>query len=235
MKILRFAVLSILSLPPTVFLGTVCLLVWPINSGWCFSIARGWCRIMLWLINVCCGLRYRVEGMENLPTEPCVVYIKHSSTFETYAQLVFLPRNCWVLKKELLWIPFFGWCLVPLKAIAIDRSSGRRAVEQVIEQGKQRLADGIYIAIFPEGTRMPAGTTRRYGKSGTLLAQAAGCPIVPVAHNAGYFWPRSKWGIDPGDVVFTVGKPVDPQGRDAEDVNKDIQNWIEAEVERLAP
>ncbi len=235
MKVIRFAFMSLVSLPPTVILGVICLLVWPVSDNLSFKIAQSWCNIMLWLIRVICGLSYRVEGLENIPDESSVVLIKHSSTFETYAQLVFLPRNCWVLKKELLWIPFFGWSLIPLRAIPIDRSSGRKAVKQVLSIGQQRLEEGIFVSIFPEGTRMAPGRTKRYGKSGTLLAQQANRKIVPVAHNAGYFWPKAKWGIDPGEVVFTIGEPIDPQGRNVEELNAEIQAWVEVEVARLAP
>ena len=233
MKVVRFAVMSLLSLPPTILLGLLCLLVWPLSDRLSYAVARGWCQTILGLIKIICGLSYRVEGLENIPADSCVVFTKHSSTFETYAQLIFLPRNCWVLKKELLWIPFFGWCLIPLKAIAIDRASGRKAVKQVIEIGTRRLDAGILVAVFPEGTRMPVGTTKRYGKSGTLLAQQAGRSILPVAHNAGLFWPKGKWGITPGEIVFRIGPPMDPQGRDAETVNTQIQEWIETQVSEL--
>jgi 1-acyl-sn-glycerol-3-phosphate acyltransferase len=234
LKQLRFIILLLFVWPVTAVYAILLLLVWPISDRWSYLVARQWCAVVLWLAKAICGLSYRINGIEKFPADSCIFFIKHASTYETFAQLVFLPRACWVLKRELLWIPFFGWCLKPLKAIAIDRSSGRVAVGQVIEKGTRRLNEGISVSIFPEGTRMPIGTTRRYGKSGTLLAQESGHLIVPIAHNAGYFWPKGRWAIEPGEVRFTVGDPVDPTGRDAEEVNREIQAWVEAEVERLA-
>jgi 1-acyl-sn-glycerol-3-phosphate acyltransferase len=180
-----------------------------------------------------CGLRYRVSGQENITEQSCVYSVKHSSAFETFGALAIFPRNCWVLKKELLWIPFFGWTLIPLDSIAIDRSQGGAAVKDVITQGKDRLRRGINVVVFPEGTRMPLGQTKRYGISGVLLAQECGVPIIPVAHNAGYFWPRRGLGIVPGEISVTIGKPVDPTGREPREVNREIQDWVEAEVSRL--
>ncbi len=124
--------------------------------------------------------------------------IKHTSVFETFAQLAILPNQTWVVKGELLWIPIFGWWLAGTRAIAIDRKSGRTAVTQIIEQGKERLGKGVSLSVFPEGTRMPAGTTRRYGIGGAALAQAADVKIVPIAHNAGDFWPRHSFRRRPG-------------------------------------
>ena len=235
MSKLRFFSFATLAWIITPFYAVALLVSWPLNEKYPFLVARNWCRVVLCLARVICGLRYRVEGIENFPDDTCIAFLKHSSTFETFAQLIFLPRHCWVLKKELGYIPFFGWCLKPLKAIPIDRSAGRKAVATVIEEGTERLENGINISIFPEGTRMPAGKTKRYGKSGVLLAQASGHPIVPIAHNAGYFWTKTSWAIKPGEVVFVVGKPVDAFGRDVEAVNQELQDWIEAEVAKLAP
>jgi len=233
MRAVRFLVFNIICWLATVPWALAVLLAWPFGDQYSYAVAKNWTRVVAALAKWICGLRYRVEGMENFPDQACVVLLKHSSAFETYTQLLLFPRSCWVLKRELLWVPFFGWTLIPLKAIAIDRSKGGKAVRQVIEQGKQRLADGINISIFPEGTRMPAGETRRYGQSGTLLAQEANCLIVPVAHNAGYHWPRRGMGIVPGEVTFVVGKPVDPAGRDIRELNAEIQEWVEATVAEI--
>jgi 1-acyl-sn-glycerol-3-phosphate acyltransferase len=192
-----------------------------------------WCRIMIGLCEKLCGLSYTVEGYENLPDKPGVMFIKHSSAYETFAQFLFLPRQCWVLKRELMWAPFLGWALAVGSPIAINRSGGKATVQQVIEQGKKKLADGLWVNIFPEGTRMAPGETRRYGISGTLLAQAANTTITPLAHNAGDFWPRRGLRKRPGVVRFVIGKPVDPAGRDPREVNEELQKWVEATVARL--
>ena len=199
-------------------------------SYWVNSL---WTRSTVWLCKVICGLDYAVEGRHNIPDTASVVFLKHSSTYETIVQVVMFPRQTWVLKRELMWTPFVGWALLPLRAIAIDRGAHRAAVQQVIEQGKQRLADGICVMIFPEGTRMKAGHTRPYGISGTLLAQESGCLLVPVAHNAGDFWPRRGLRKRPGTVQFCIGPPVDPSGRDPREVNAELQNWVETKVAEL--
>jgi 1-acyl-sn-glycerol-3-phosphate acyltransferase len=233
MRALRFIVLNIICWIIVVLWGLVLVGVGLFSSAGAYRVARNWSVIVEWLVRVICGLRYRVEGRENFPTETCVVFIKHSSVYETFMQLVAFPRACWVLKRELLWVPVFGWTLGFLRAIPIDRNGGRSAVKQVLNQGAERLDEGLNVAVFPEGTRMPAGTTRRYGNSGALLAQTSGHLIVPIAHNAGYLWPRRGFGITPGEVVFSIGPPIDPAGRDIREVNEAAQAWIEAEVERI--
>jgi 1-acyl-sn-glycerol-3-phosphate acyltransferase len=233
LRSIRFILFNALSWVTVIFFTLAVLISWPISSKLSYQFARGWCVVVVALARVVCGLRYRVIGLENIPHRSSVIFLKHSSAFETFAQLVFLPRSCWVLKRELLWAPFFGWTLYPLQAIAIDRSKGGAAVKQVISEGKRRLADGIFVSVFPEGTRMPAGETKRYGKSGTLLAQEAKTVILPVAHNAGYHWPRRGLGIIPGEVSFVIGKPIDPAGRSAADVNEEIQAWIEKTVAEI--
>lgn len=200
-----------------------------------FAIARTWARSMLSVGRWLCGLQYQFEGLENLPVEPSVIFIKHSSVFETYAQLVVFPGQVWVIKRELLRIPFFGWGLAAMRPIAIDRGGGRAAVMQVIEQGKRRLAEGIWVTVFPEGTRMAPGQTRKYGASGAALAKAAGVKIVPVAHNAGDLWGRRSVVKHPGLIRFVVGPPIDPAGRTPKEINQTAQDWIERTMAEISP
>lgn len=198
-----------------------------------YRVAVSWARFIDWLCRRLCGLGFVVEGRENLPHESAVVLMKHSSSYETIMQMLLFPPQCWVLKRELIWSPFFGWGLAALECIAINRGASRSAVSQVVQQGKDRLAKGRWVIIFPEGTRMPPGETRRYGISGALLAQECGRLLVPVAHNAGDLWPKRGWRKRAGTVRFCIGKPVDPQGRDLREVNEEIQGWIEARVAEL--
>ena len=198
-----------------------------------FILARVWGLVLLWALKVTCRLDYRIEGRENLPSGNHIALWKHSSSWETIAMSVVFPRQVWVLKRELTWIPVVGWGIRQLHAIAIDRKSGHSAVGQVVEQGKQRLDEGDWIMIFPEGTRMPLGQTRKYGVSGTLLAVERNKLIVPVAHNAGSYWPRRGWMKKPGTVRLVIGPPIEPAGRDVREINKQVQDWIESTVSKL--
>lgn len=200
-----------------------------------FAVARTWARGMLFAGRWLCGLRYQFEGLENIPEEPCVVLIKHSTVFEVYAQAVAFPAHTWVLKRELLWVPFFGWGLAAMKPIAIDRQSGHSAVTQVIEQGKQRLAEGIWVVVYPEGTRMVPGKTRKYGVSGAALARAAGVKILPVAQNAADLWPRRGLTKRPGLIRFVVGPPIDASAQSPKETNVLAQDWIEAKMAEISP
>jgi 1-acyl-sn-glycerol-3-phosphate acyltransferase len=190
---------------------------------------------MLSLLRWLCGLDYVVHGRERLPADSAVVLMKHSSSWETIAQLLIFPRQVWVLKRELMWAPILGWALFFLKPIAIDRRGGRAAVQQVIRQGQERLASGLWVVVFPEGTRVPYGHAGRYGLSGTLLAQAAGRPIVPVAHNAGWYWPRRSLLKKRGTIRVVIGEPIETAGRDPRDINNEVQAWIESEVRAMRP
>lgn len=198
-----------------------------------YAACRLWCRAILNLLRVICRLDYQITGLDNLPQENSILLLKHSSSFETIAQLVLFPRQTWVLKRELIWAPVLGWAIFFLKPIAIDRKGGRAAVEQVVARGQQRLAEGLWVVIFPEGTRMPAGETRRYGLSGTLLAQAANRKVIPVAHNAGFFWPRRGWLKRRGTIQIVVGKPIETSGRDPRELNAEIQSWIEGQIAHM--
>ena len=198
-----------------------------------FAGAAAWARSVLFMLRWFCKLDYVVEGLEHLPATSSVVLVKHSSAWETIAQLRIFPGHTWVLKRELIWIPVLGWVLLKLKAIAIDRRGGRTAVQQVLDQGQKRLAEGIWVVIFPEGTRVPAGETRRYGMSGALLAEAAGLPVIPVAHNAGDYWPRRSWLKRPGTIRVVIGPPIQTAGVDARLVNERARRWIEDTVATL--
>ena len=199
-----------------------------------FALARVWARVLLCVLRWTCRLDYRVEGQENLPADNHIALWKHSSSWETIAMAVVFPRQVWVLKRELEWIPVVGWGIRQLHAIAIDRRSGHTAVSQVIEQGKQRLAEGDWIIIFPEGTRMARGESRRYGVSGALLAAETGRLIVPVAHNAGHYWPRRGLLKKAGTIRVVIGRPILCSGRDPRSVNAEAQTWIEQQVVRLS-
>jgi 1-acyl-sn-glycerol-3-phosphate acyltransferase len=191
-------------------------------------LARGWGKMLLVILRLICRLDYRIEGRENLPPGNHIALLKHSSSWETFAQVALLPDQVWVLKRELTWVPFLGWAVRFMHAIAVDRGAGGAAVRSVLVQGKLRLAEGTWIVIFPEGTRMAPGQTRRYGISGALLAAENERLIVPVAHDAGYYWPRRGLYKRPGTIRVVIGPPIVAAGRDARAVNEEAQNWIEA-------
>jgi 1-acyl-sn-glycerol-3-phosphate acyltransferase len=195
-----------------------------------YGVARSWSRVQMWLLEKLCGLSYSVEGREHIPPGAHVSMWKHSSAWETIAQASIFPPQAWVLKRELMWIPMVGWAVRCLKPIAINRKAGATAVNQVVEQGKQRLAAGMWILIFPEGTRVGPGESRKYGISGALLASRAGCKIVPVAHNAGSYWPRRGWVKRRGVIRVRIGPAIDAAGRDPRELNEQVRAWIEAQV-----
>jgi 1-acyl-sn-glycerol-3-phosphate acyltransferase len=198
-----------------------------------FIGVRWWVSSIFFMLRVCCRLDYRVEGAENLASGNAVALVKHSSAWETIAQLEIFPRQTWVLKRELLWLPFFGWALSLLRPIAINRGARGAAVNQVIEQGKARLAEGFWVIVFPEGTRVPFGESRRYGLSGALLAREAERPVVPVAHDAGFYWARRGWLKKPGTIRVVIGAPIETQGRDPREINEEVRRFIESTLERL--
>jgi len=199
-----------------------------------FAIARTWARILFWMLEHLCGLKYVIEGRERIPSGNHIVMSNHTSAWETVAQFLIFPPQVWVLKRELLWIPFVGWGLKLLRPISINRGAGHRAVNQVVDQGKARLADGLWIIIFPEGTRVVAGETRKFGVSGALLAIAAGVSIVPLSHNAGAFWPRRGVLKKPGTVRVVIGEPIDSKGKNPRQLNEEVKQAIEAGLARIA-
>ncbi len=197
--------------------------------------ARMWARWLIRWVEWSCGIRCEVQGMENVPAGPAIIMAKHQSAWETlYIEATF-PYQCWIIKRELLWLPFVGWGLAAVRSIAIDRSSGVAAREQIVEQGAKRIAQGLWVSIFPEGTRVAVGKRGRYGIGGATLATRTGTPILPIAHNAGEFWGRYAFRKRAGTVQVVIGPVIQAAGRDTLSVNREVEEWIEGEMRRLNP
>lgn len=232
LRSLLFAVVLAIVTPPYALFG---FLAFPLAPMTRHRIITSWVPIMMWAIRHVLGLRYRVIGAENIPAGPAVVLSKHQSAWETIALQVIFPPLCYVLKRELLKVPFFGWALAQIPGIAIDRAAGKDALAQVVEQGRERLKEGLWVVVFPEGTRVAPGTTRRYKPGGAFLAKRAGVPVVPVAHNAGEFWRRNAFLKRPGEIVVSIGPVIEVKGVKAEQINARAEQWIEDEMRRLFP
>jgi len=198
-----------------------------------YAFCLAWCRFGVWWARVCCGIRFVVTGIENIPPGACVVLAKHESAWETlFLQSLFSPSTT-VLKRELLSIPFFGWALRLLNPIAINRGEPAQALKTVLRQGGLRLADGRRIIIFPEGTRSRPGEQLPYNVGGAMLACRTGVPVIPVCLNSGDCWPRGTLIKQPGTIHVVIGAPMDSTGTSAKVLNTLAQGWIEAERTRL--
>jgi 1-acyl-sn-glycerol-3-phosphate acyltransferase len=198
-----------------------------------YNMARSWCRVNLWGVRWICGIRWQVTGAENIPVTPHVVMAKHSSTWETLALNLYFPPLAFVAKKELLAIPFFGWGFALASPITIDRTAGKDAMELMAAQGRERFRHGFWIVVYPEGTRIRPGRRVRYKTGGARLAQALPAPILPVAHNAGYLWPKGLLGKKPGTITLSIGPSISPDGKDLAELTREVEDWIEGEVTRL--
>jgi len=214
--------------------ATFALFTFPFKPHTRYRLISGLAYSMMWLLRVICDIRMELRGAENTPKEPCIVLCKHQSAWETFALQTVFPPQVWVLKRELLWLPFFGWGLALTSPIAINRSDGKGAMKQLLKQGKERLNDGFCVVIFPEGTRIPYGQKGKYKIGGALLAASSGVPVVPVAHNAGRLWGRNAFSKHPGLVTMSIGKPILTEGRKAEEINAEVEAWIENEIQQLA-
>ena len=198
-------------------------------------VATNWGKFNLWLLRVICGLRYEIQGLENLPpSDPIIIMSKHQSAWETISlRGIFRPQQSWVLKKELMQLPFFGWALGFAKSIPIDRAAGRRAIFEVVKQGIERLNEGRYVIIFPEGTRTDPGQRKKYGVGGGVLAERSGVPVIPVAHNAGVFWRRRGVKKYPGKIQVIIGPAIPSRGKKASQIMREVEDWIEARQDEL--
>lgn len=225
-----YLLILLLITPPYAILG---LLTYPLPVFARYRIISSWAIIALRLAEVICGIRYRVLGAERIPRRSGIVLAKHQSAWETLVLQDIFPPQVWVLKRELLWVPFIGWGLAMLSPIAIDRRAGREALEQLLEQGADRLARGLWVIIFPEGTRVAPGTKGKYRAGGATLAVRTGAPVVPVAHNAGELWRRNSFLKYPGTITVSIGEPIDPQGMSPGELNARVEAWIESEMARI--
>lgn len=225
-----FATVQILVTPP---FAVVALLTFPLEPVTRYRVISLWARLLILAAEVICGIRYRVVGVGNFPQGPCVVLSKHQSAWETLAFQVIFPPQVYVIKRELLWIPFFGWGLAMVSPIAIDRRAGVRAMRQMLEQGKDRLARGFWVIVYPEGTRIAPSGRGTYQTGGAAIAVHAGVPVLPIAHNAGTCWRRQAFLKYPGTITVSVGAPISSNGLKAAALTNQAADWIEAEMLRL--
>ena len=234
LAILRSSLYTLLQIIITPPYALIALATFPFSPLTRYRVISSWAKIMLSLARVICGVRYQVLGAEHIPSTPAIVLSKHQSAWETMAFQQIFPPQVWVLKRELLYIPFFGWGLAMTSPIAIDRASGMAAFKQMLEQGKDRLKQGFWIVIFPEGTRIAPGKKSKYHVGGAWLATHTGAPVVPVAHNAGECWGKNSFIKLPGTITVSIGAPINPAGMKPEELNVRVEAWIEAEVVRIS-
>jgi len=239
MKILTFirsVLFKLLLVVYTISFGTLVIITFPFGRKVQWYFVDRYTDLVMLTLRLVAGVSYSITGANNLPqNETCVFWSKHQSILELYTLQHCMPRHTWVFKKILLHLPFFGWGLRSIEAIGIDRKGGRSAVEQIIDIGSQRLKNGISVMLFPEGTRMPIGKTRKYGRSGAYLAKETGHKIVPIAHNAGEFWGRQKFLIHPGEVKITIGEAIDPTDKTVQEITVLAKTWIEETQQKISP
>ncbi|RMG29360.1 MAG: 1-acyl-sn-glycerol-3-phosphate acyltransferase [Gammaproteobacteria bacterium] len=231
---LRSLLFWLLFVGALVIIAPVVLLSFPFPYPVRYRLATRWGRFAIWALRRVCRLDYRVTGREHLPDEPAIVFAKHQSAWETLALQEIFPPQVWVLKRELMWIPLFGWGMALLEPIPLDRRAGRRAVLKLVREGIDRLRKGRWVVVFPEGTRVPPCTRGRYHIGGAVLAEKSGAPVVPVAHNAGEFWPKHSLLKYPGTIDVVIGPPIATRGKRAAQILAEAEAWIEATMERIS-
>ena len=218
----------------TMVFGTLVVILFFTPSSFRLKIARLWSHVNNFLLKVFCGIDFTIQGKENLDVETAIILSKHQSTWETLALHSFTPYVHWVFKRELMYIPIFGWALALTDPIAINRGTGRVAIKQLITEGTKKLNDGKWMVLFPEGTRTSPGKSHKYKIGGSLLAEKSGYPVIPIAHNAGEFWPRHSFIKWPGTISVVIGPAIETKGRMAEDINTEVYNWIETTMKDIS-
>ncbi|MCP5195909.1 MAG: 1-acyl-sn-glycerol-3-phosphate acyltransferase [Gammaproteobacteria bacterium] len=224
---LRSLLFSAGMITSTSVIASLVMLSFPFPFIWRYRLSQIWSRFNIWWLRMTCRINYQLIGTEHISNGPVIVMAKHQSTWETIFLHQYLPPVAWVVKRELLWVPFFGWALALLRPIAINRQAGTSAVKQVIRRGVKHLRQGQWVLIFPEGTRVAPGVRKRYGMGGAVLAVRSGCPILPVALNAGEFWPRGGFIKHPGTIQVIFGPLLDSADRSPQDLTKQVEDWIE--------
>jgi 1-acyl-sn-glycerol-3-phosphate acyltransferase len=212
----------------------LCLFTFPFKQKHRYKFISLWAKIMIKWLRSTCHLSYQVTGIENIPKRPCVVFCNHQSAWETIALQAILPQQVWVLKRELLWIPFFGWGLWLTAPIAINRSSGKKALKQMETQGLDRLKKGFFIIIFPEGTRIDVNEDKKYHIGGSWLSKKLSSPILPISHNAGYFWAKNSFLKKPGQIKIKIGPLIETDQLSPDKINKVAKDWIDSNVEKIS-
>jgi 1-acyl-sn-glycerol-3-phosphate acyltransferase len=231
---IRSLIFSIYSLTTIALYSFLCVLSLPLPLRWRHAIIRFYMRIYINVLKVICRIDYVVEGLENIPADHRgVIMSKHQSTWETFFLPTIFHAPAVIVKRELLWLPFFGWGLAAGDPIAINRSDAASAMQQIITKGKKCLDSGRWVLVFPEGTRVSPGKAGKYRLGGARLAVATGYPVIPVALNAGYFWPRRKFIKQPGTVRVVIGPPIESKGRTPEEVLRLTRTWIEETMARI--
>ena len=228
---LLFSSYTILS---TIVTALLAIILFPFPYSWRYACINVYAKSVIKALSILCGITYTVEGREYIPSYAFIIFCKHQSTWETFALQVIFDKISFVFKNELLWIPFFGWGLACMKPIAIKRGSGKKAVNQLVTGGIRRLQEGISVVIFPEGTRTKPTGPGRYRIGGAVLAAESGYPIVPVAHNAGEFWPRKGFIKTPGHITVRIGPPIETKDKSAEDILEEAKQWIEAQMPAIS-
>ena len=224
--ILGMALSTLVAVPITLFLLAV---PFPLR----FRLVSNWARFNLWWLGVTCRIKAEIEGLENITDQAAIIMCKHQSVWETLVIQLLFPPQVWLLKRELLRIPIYGWGLAAMKPIAIDRSLGVRSLKQLVRQGMERLEAGLWVVVFPEGTRLAPGARRKYHPGGAMLAEKSGRPIIPIAHNAGYLWPRNSFIKRPGTIRMVIGPPIPSKGKKAAQIIRETEDWIETTVAAL--
>jgi len=233
---LRSLLFTLLMVVATVVWCFVCMLAAPLPYNKRYYVTSRWNVFIVWTAKVICGIEYEFKGYENFPDGPAVILSKHQSAWETIFLLANLPRPLvFVFKKEILYIPFFGWGIALLRMIPIDRKQGKNAFKQVVAHGKRRLKDGQWIIMFPEGTRIPVGQAGKYKSGGTRLAVETNTPVVPIALNSGECWPKNSFIKRPGKITVSVGKPISSEGQTADGMMEQVEQWIESEMRVISP
>ncbi|WEF31171.1 lysophospholipid acyltransferase family protein [Pseudoduganella chitinolytica] len=233
---LRSLLFTVVMALATIVWSFVCMLAAPLPYNKRYWVTSRWNVFMIWCAKVICGIRYEFKGFENFPDSPAIILSKHQSAWETIFLLANLPRPLvFVFKKEILYIPFFGWGIALLRMIPIDRKQGKNAFRMVVAHGKRRLKDGQWIIMFPEGTRIPVGQAGKYKSGGTRLAIETNAPVVPIAVNSGECWPKNSFIKYPGKITVSVGKPISPEGHTPDSMMEQVEQWIESEMRVISP
>ena len=234
MQVITSLVFSICLIVLTILFSLLSIIIYPLPAKTHYQIMRHYAILDIKLLKYLCGVKYEFEGLENIPSSTSIIFSNHQSTWETMALQMLFPAHSFIIKRELLWLPFFGWGLASMRPVAINRGTGRKAIAQLLSKGKKLLDSGRWLVIFPEGTRVIPGQQKRYKMGGALLAAETGYQIIPVAHNAGEFWPKGGFVKKAGTIKLVIGPTIKSEGRKAEEILAEAESWIRSTSTRIS-